>query len=102
MFKYTKTTLKKMEDLFSELEYTIRYERGTFQSGYCLVEKRKIAVINRFFDAEARINTLMDILSTLEVDVEQLTEKTAEFYRQAKKAMVAAAEAEDAQSQPSS
>lgn len=91
-----------MEDLFSELEYTIRYERGTFQSGYCLVEKRKIAVINRFFDAEARINTLMDILSTLEVDVEKLTEKTAEFYHQVKKAMVAAAEAEDAENQPSS
>ncbi|MEO1513559.1 MAG: hypothetical protein AAFV95_01060 [Bacteroidota bacterium] len=81
MFKYTKTTLKKLEELFVELEYTIRYERGTFQSGYCIVENRKIAVINRFFDTEARINCLLEILSRLDVDTEQFSDKTADFYQ---------------------
>ena len=80
MFKYTKHTLKKMEGLFSELEYSIRYERGNFQSGYCIVENRKIAVINKFFDEEARINCLLEILSTIEVDPTSLDEKSAEFY----------------------
>lgn len=80
MFKYTKHTLKKMETLFSEIEYTIRYERGNFQSGYCIVENRKIAVINKFFDAEARINCLLEILSTIEIDPTTLNEKSAEFY----------------------
>ena len=73
--------MKKLEELFSEIEYNIRYERGTFQSGYCIVENRKIAVINRFFDTEARINCLLEILSNIEVDEGVLTEKTADFYQ---------------------
>ena len=65
MVKYTKSNLQKVELLFKEQEYTIRYEKGNFQSGYCVVQARKIAVINKFFDTEARINCLLDILSTI-------------------------------------
>ena len=65
MVKYTKSNLQKLELLFKEQEYTIRYEKGKFQSGYCVVQARKIAVINKFFDTEARINCLLDILSTI-------------------------------------
>ena len=85
MFKYTKHTLKKIEELFSAIEYTVRYEKGSFQSGYCIVEHRKIAVINKFFDVEARINCLLEILSTIEVEEEQLDEKKAEFYKKLRK-----------------
>lgn len=81
MFKYTKHQLKKVENLLIEIGYTVRYERGNFQSGYAIVEDRKIAVINKFFDTEARINSLLDILSSIEVDTDQLEEKTAEFYQ---------------------
>jgi hypothetical protein len=80
-FKYTNHFLKKLEGLFATLEYTIRYEKGNFQSGYCIVENKKIAVINKFFDTEARINTLLDILSTVEVDVQTLDEKEAKLYQ---------------------
>ena len=74
--RYTQTTLKKLEELFSELEYTVRYEKGNFQSGYCLVENRRIAVVNKFFDTEARINCLLDILTRLEYDPASLSEKS--------------------------
>jgi len=85
MFKYTKHTLKKIEEFFSEIEYTIRYERGNFQSGYCIVENRKIAVINKFFDVEARINCLLDILSTLTVDEDELEDTSKVFYHKLRK-----------------
>lgn len=85
MFKYTKHSLKKMEELFGDLEYTIRYEKGNFQSGYCIVESRKIAVINKFFDTEARINVLLDILSTIEVDPDRLSEKSGKLYKEINK-----------------
>ena len=65
MLKFTKHNLKKVEALFEELGYTIRYEKGNFQSGYCIVENRKMAVINRFYDTEGRINCLIDILSSI-------------------------------------
>ncbi len=83
--RYTQTTLKKLEGLFDELDYTIRYEKGNFQSGYCLVENRRIAVINKFFDTEARINCLLEILSTLEFDSENLSDASRELIQKWKK-----------------
>jgi hypothetical protein len=82
MIRYTRYSLKKLEKLFAELDYTIRYERGNFQSGYCIVEQRNIAVINKFYDTEGRINVLLEILAGLSVDPEQLEEASAKFYRQ--------------------
>lgn len=84
--RYTQTTLKKIEELFGELDYSIRYEKGNFQSGYCLVENRRIAVVNRFFDTEARINCLMEIIATLEFEPEMLSEKSRELIEKWKKA----------------
>jgi hypothetical protein len=84
--RYTQTTLKKLEELFGELDYAVRYEKGSFQSGYCLVENRRIAVINRFFDTEARINCLLDILSNMEYDPENLSPKSKEMIEKWKKA----------------
>lgn len=81
MFKYTKHQLKKLEGLFQEIGYTIRYERGSFKSGYAIVENRKIAVINKFFDTEARINSLFEIINTIEIDESKLEEKTLEYYK---------------------
>lgn len=77
--RYTQTSLKKLEDLFAELDYAIRYEKGNFQSGYCIVEHRKIAVVSKFFDTEARINCLLDILASFSFDPESLSEKSREL-----------------------
>jgi stage III sporulation protein SpoIIIAA len=77
--RYTQTTLKKLEDIFDELDYSVRYEKGNFQSGYCLVENRRVAVISKFFDTEGRINTLLDILSKFEIDQDALSEKSKEL-----------------------
>lgn len=82
MFKYTKHSLKKLEALFEELAYVVRYEKGNFNSGYCIVEDRKIAVINKFYDTEGRINCLLDILSKMEVNQDTLSEKNLKFYKQ--------------------
>lgn len=64
--KYTRHWQKKAEGLLKSIGYTILYEKGNFQSGYCLVENRKVAVINSFFDTEGRINCLLDILASVE------------------------------------
>ena len=64
MLNPTKHNLKKVETLASELGYTVRYEKGNFQSGYALVESRRMAIINKFYDTEGRLNCLYDILAT--------------------------------------
>jgi hypothetical protein len=46
--KYTQTTLDKLEAIIEEAGYVLRYERGTFQSGYCILEERKVVVLNQY------------------------------------------------------
>ena len=69
MLKPTESNLKKLEDLFKHLSYKVRYEKGQFQSGYCLVKSQKILVVNKFYTTEARINCLVEILQ--EIDIEE-------------------------------
>lgn len=77
--KYTRTSLQKIEKLFGAIDYKVRYEKGQFQSGYCIVEARNIVVINKFFDVKARINTLLDILSQLTYSIEDLSPEFVEI-----------------------
>ena len=42
--KLTQTTLDKLEDILGESEFVVRYERGNFQSGWCLLEAKRIVV----------------------------------------------------------
>jgi len=81
MVKYTTHFLKKIETLFSELDYTVRYEKGSFQSGYCLVENRKVAVVNKFFDTESRINVLLEVLGVIEYTEDKLSEKSSKLLK---------------------
>jgi hypothetical protein len=83
---YTKTTLSKIEDLLGELQYNVRYEKGSFQSGYCLVEGKRIAIVNKFFETEGRINTLIDILDKIEIPTEGLSEKAMKTLKEVQKA----------------
>lgn len=80
--KYNQHTLDKIEAILSESNYTVRYERGTFQSGYCILEERKVVVLNKFLQIEGRINTLIDLLPRLSVNVETLSPDTQKTYRQ--------------------
>lgn len=82
MLSYTKHSLKKLETLLTELAYTVRYERGNFNSGYCIVENKKVIVINKFFDTEARINCLLDILGNISIDTEILSPPSRKVLKQ--------------------
>ncbi len=80
MINLTKHSLQKLEVLFQELGYVIRYEKGNFNAGYCVVESRNIVIINKFFETDARINTLLDILQNVQFDPGILSDKSSKFY----------------------
>lgn len=88
MIKYTKHNLKRLEDIFSELKITVRYEKGNFQSGYCIVFGKNIVIVNKFFDTEARINTLLEILDQGTFDTGELTDDNHEWYTKVRKGML--------------
>lgn len=71
--KYNQSTLNKLEKILDEVGYIVRYERGSFQSGYCILEDKKVVVLNKFLTPEGRINTLMDIIPVLNINYDLLT-----------------------------
>lgn len=80
--KYTQHTLDKVEKIIEESGYIIRYERGTFQSGYCILQAKKVVVLNKFFQTEGRINTLIDLLPQLDINFDALTHESQKFYEE--------------------
>ncbi len=78
--KYNQHTLDKIERIAEENGYIIRYERGTFQSGYCILQHKKVIVINKFFQAEGRINTLIELMPQLDINYDLLTHESQKMY----------------------
>ena len=80
MFKYNSGTLNKIEQLFREAGYLIRYEKGNFKAGYCILENKKVVVINKYYTLEAKINALMEILTQINIDAEMLSDKSRNIF----------------------
>ena len=74
--KYTKHFLDKMENLFSASDYILRYEKGNFKSGYCVLKETKIVIVNKYFPLEGKINALIDIVNELNFDSKDFKEKS--------------------------
>ncbi len=82
LMKYTQSTLNKLEDILGESDYVVRYERGTFQSGWCLLESRRVVVLNKFLNIEGRINTLMELIPQLNIQFDKLTLESQKLYEE--------------------
>lgn len=78
--KYTQHTLDKIEKIPEEAGYVVRYERGNFQSGYCILQAKKVIVLNKFLQTEGRINTLIELLPQLEINYDALTLESQKMY----------------------
>ena len=78
--KPTQHTLDKLENVLNQSEFTVRYERGNFQSGWCLLEEKRVVVLNKFLDTEGRINTLIDLIPQLNINYDKLTLESQKIY----------------------
>ncbi|TWW00442.1 hypothetical protein [Chitinophaga pinensis] len=81
-FKVTPNNLTRLEKIFGEAKYELRFEKGTFNSGYCVLEHKKVVVVNKFLNLEGRINTLLDILGGMELDETMLSPESLKLYKQ--------------------
>jgi hypothetical protein len=88
MIKYTNQYLAKLEDVIAESDYILRYEKGNFKAGYCLLKEQKIVIVNKFFTMEGKINALLDILKTVPLDTSKFSEKNMKLYEEVTKAQV--------------
>ena len=81
MASITQYTLDKIENLFADLGYKIRYEKGNFKTGACMIQNTKLIVVNKFSNLEIKINSLIQILKELEVELDRFEEKQVQYYK---------------------
>ncbi len=80
--KYTPQYLHKLEDIFAESDYVLRYEKGNFKSGYCVLKDTKVVIINKYFPTEGKINCLLDILRSIKIDTTAFSDKNKKLYEE--------------------
>lgn len=78
--KYTQAFLSKLEDIFAEGEHFLRYEKGNFKSGYCVLKEKKVIIVNKYFSLEGKVNCLIEILKQVLIEEDKLSEKTKQLY----------------------
>ena len=82
MIKYTASFLTKLEDIIAESDYMLRYEKGNFKSGYCVLKDQKIIIVNKFYTTEGKINALLDILKNVVLDTSKFSEKSSKLFEE--------------------
>jgi signal recognition particle subunit SEC65 len=69
----------ELKEVFEKLGYKIVLDKGSFNTGDCLIEKEKIVVVNRNKPYENRIKILATILSKVNTDDIYLKPKIREM-----------------------
>jgi hypothetical protein len=82
MMKFTQNNLDKLENILTQTGYIVRYERGTFNSGWCILEAKKVVVLNRFLNTEGRINTLIELIPQIHIEYDKLTIDSQKLYEE--------------------
>jgi hypothetical protein len=63
-----KQLLRELEDIVQRLGYKLRYEKGDFEGGYCLLKESYLFVINSKNEIDKRIGIIAKNLKELGVD----------------------------------
>jgi hypothetical protein len=77
--KISQSTLDKIEEVFKALQYKVRYEKGNFKPGSCLILEAKVVVVNKFATLDVKIAALSEILQQISIDETLLNENQLKF-----------------------
>jgi hypothetical protein len=80
----TNHTLDKLESLLKALDYRVRYEKGNFKTGACVLENSRVVVVNKFSNLESKIQGLADLIVTLEPQDQLIDDKQKQLLNQLK------------------
>jgi hypothetical protein len=81
---FTPHTLDKLETLLKTTGYKVRYEKGNFKTGACMLQSSKIIVVNKFSNLESRILAIAELARELDFDFDLLDDKQVAFAQQLK------------------
>jgi hypothetical protein len=84
MLTLTTHTLEKLEMLLKTAGYKVRYEKGNFKTGACMLLNSRVIVVNKFSNLESKIQAIAELVRELELDYNLLDEKQITFLQQIK------------------
>jgi hypothetical protein len=84
MLTLTTHTLEKLEMLLKTAGYKVRYEKGNFKTGACLLQNSKVIVVNKFSNVESRILSITELIRELDFDLNLLDDKQVAMVQQLK------------------
>ncbi len=67
--------LEELEKFVRELGLKLRYERGDFEGGYCVLKEQKMIVINKLANTQKRISLLARSIVEIGVDESLMSEE---------------------------
>ncbi len=70
--------LDELKAVASQLGATVRFEKGDFKGGYCIIHDNKVIVINKLTNLQRKVMILSAALKELGVDKMYLTPKIRE------------------------
>jgi hypothetical protein len=80
----TNHTLEKLELLLRAGGYKVRYEKGNFKTGACVLQSSRVVVINKFSNLESKIQSILELFLELELDHQLLDDKQIALLHQIK------------------
>ena len=70
--------LQELKAVADQLGATVRFEKGDFKGGYCIVHDKKIIVINKMTNLQRKVMILSTALKELGADSIYITPKIRE------------------------
>ena len=70
--------------LLKTVGYRVRYEKGNFKTGACMLLSSRVVVINKFSNLESKIYAIVELVRELEIDYHLLDDKQITFLQQIK------------------
>ena len=71
--------LDELKKLAAEMGARVRFERGDFQGGYCILNESRVIVINKLSTTQRKIMILSAALKELGIDEVYLPPRLREF-----------------------
>ncbi|MDI6804464.1 MAG: hypothetical protein QME58_11575 [Bacteroidota bacterium] len=62
------TLIKELEELATQLGIKIRYEKGNFEGGYCILKEQKILVVNKKLFDNRKTSVLAQGIAEIGID----------------------------------
>ncbi|BDD05036.1 hypothetical protein HNQ88_002075 [Aureibacter tunicatorum] len=76
-----KSNLSKLENILSKVGFKIRYEKGNFKSGFCLLNKNKIVILNKYISIPNQFEILKNLFQNNNISKDNLSEEEILFLK---------------------